>query len=422
MLKLNLLGIKQLNNKFKSYQNKLTKINNDFNSSNYQYLNYIGWHYLESFIDNELLSIETIKNNLPEHDTLVVIGIGGSYLGLVAAAEFLKSVKDPKIDLIMAGFNTSNYSYHELFKKLKNKKYLINVISKSGTTMENLVSYNILLEQIKKDFPKDYNKRIIMTTNDSQGFLYEEAINNNYSRLNVPNNIGGRFSVLTAVGLFPLAVLGYNIKEIVNGAIRAKADLSGNDLNNNIAMQYALARYLLYKKGFNIELMPTMGSDTYQLGFWWQQLFAESEGKNKKALFPVPLNYSRDLHSVGQYIQDGTDNNFETFLYEEKDYLEVTKPFIIPFKEVSPYNELKLNYLEKVIIDATIKAHLDDGKYIISITYKNKSEQLLGYLFYFFEKACAYSGELLGVNPYNQPGVENYKANMKTILKGENNE
>lgn len=187
-------------------------------------------------------------------------------------------------------------------------------------------------------------------------------------------------------------------------------------------MQYAIIRYILYKKGYQNELMATCGSDTYYLAFWWQQLFSESEGKNKKGLFPIPLYYSRDLHSVGQYIQDGLNNNFETFLYEEKEVQKIKPPFDIPFEAITPYNEKKLNYIEDVIISATYKAHLDSGKKIIKLTFNQKSPKLLGYIFYFFQKSCAYSGELLGVNPYNQDGVESYKTNMKNILKGDKNE
>lgn len=422
MIKVNVSNVKGINKGLNKYKNKLYKLNDNFNNQNYKYANFIGWHKLENFIEEELSLIDNTINNLPQFDTLVVIGIGGSYLGLVAAKEFLLSTGTPKKELIMAGFDTSNYSYQELFKKIKNKNFIINVISKSGTTMESLIAYNILKAKVIELFPNDFHKRIVITTNDNSGTLYEEAVKHNFARLNVPNNIGGRYSVLTSVALFALKVIGYDIKKIIDGALLAKKDLDLSDITKNQAMQYAVARYLMTKAGFANELMATFGMDTYQLAFWWQQLFAESEGKNKLGLFPIPLYYSRDLHSVGQYIQDGNDNNFETFLIEEKVCLKPEIPFTVPFNTIMPYDEKKLNYVEKVIFDATYKAHLDSKKNIITITYNQKDEMLLGYLFYFFEKSCAYSAELLGINPYDQPGVEAYKKNMKEILKGEHNE
>ncbi len=422
MIKIDLSAIKGINKTLDKYKNKLSKLNSELSSPNYKYKDFIGWHKLDDFIYDEIKLIDTTIASLPSFDTLVVIGIGGSYLGLVAAMEFLRTIKAPEKELLMAGFDTSGYNYNELFNKLVNKKFIINVISKSGTTMETLIAYNILKEKMISVFPDDYQKRIIITTNDQSGTLYDEAKCNNYPRLNVPNNIGGRYSVLTSVGLFALRVLGYDILKIVDGALLARDNFSTNDISTNYAMQYAIARYVMYKKGYSNELLATFGMDTYQIGFWWQQLFAESEGKNKQALFPVPLYYSRDLHSVGQYVQDGSNNNFETFFFEEKETQKPVFPFTVPFSMILPYDEKKINFIEKVIFDATYKAHLDSGKNIIKITFNNKTEELLGYIFYFFEKACAYSSELLGLNPYDQPGVEAYKKNMKEILKGDNNE
>lgn len=386
--------------------NKLKKqVFNNVTSPTFLYKDELSFQKLSVNTNN---IYEKIKL-LPNFDIIVSVGIGGSYLGLEASYEFLKGIKQPSCELIFAGFNLTSETLTAVFNKINNRKYILNVVSKSGNTLETVITYNILKEKIKKDFPTDWNKRIIITTSSPSGFLHQEATANNYLSFQIPEKLGGRYSVLSEVTFVPLAILGYDIEKILAGAISARATLSSYP---NDALDFAFTRYLMHQQHLKTELLASTSPSTYQLTMWYQQLFAESEGKEDKGILPFPIALPRDLHSLGQYVQQGSKNFFEVFLTVNQDSTPVLKDIKEEFLYLDPS---KLNYLQQVIVDATIKAHKERDLNIIKINI-DKSEEDLGYLFYFLEQTCLYSSIWLEVNPFNQPGVELYKKNILDIL------
>ena len=384
-----------------------------------------GWAKLPSNYDKDefariKVAAEKIKKN---SDILVVIGIGGSYLGARAAIEFVKSplynnLKKDTPDIYFAGNNISTTALTELLSICEGKDISVNVISKSGTTTEPAVAFRVfktlLVEKYGEEGAKD---RIFVTTDKCRGTLKKFSDEAGYETFVVPDDVGGRYSVLTAVGLLPIATAGIDIDALMQGAADAMADFATDDLDKNIALRYAVLRNILLRKGKNSEIL--VGYEPYMLMFneWWKQLYGESDGKDGKGIFPNSVIFSTDLHSLGQYIQEGQRNLFETVISIENPGAK----FIIPDDpaNVDGLNFISgkdLDYVNKTAMTATLLAHNDGGVPNILLEVEDRSAHSLGYMVYFFEFACAMSGYLLGVNPFDQPGVEAYKKNMFALL------
>ena len=386
---------------------------------------FLGWvdlpeNYDKKEFDEILKSAEKIKKSC---DIFVVLGIGGSYLGARAAIEFIKSplynnLKKDTPDIYFAGNNISTTALNELLSICEGKDICINVISKSGTTTEPAIAFRVFRELLVKKYGEDGSReRIFVTTDKCKGTLKSFADKNEYKTFVVPDDVGGRFSVLTAVGLLPIAVAGIDIKDIMNGAADARKVCLNDDIDTNVSMKYAAIRNALYRKGKNVEIMVGYEPYCLMLNEWWKQLYGESEGKDKKGILPDSVIFSTDLHSLGQYIQDGQRTMFETVL----DIKDSKSKFIIPFDEnnVDGLNFLsgkELDYVNKTAMLGTLFAHYDGGVPNIVLEIADKSAYTFGYLVYFFEMACAISGYMLGVNPFDQPGVESYKKNMFALL------
>ena len=358
-------------------------------------------------------------------DVFVVIGIGGSYLGARAVIEYVKSPLYNNLkhegtpDIYFSGCNISAQSLNELLAICEGKDICINVISKSGTTTEPAVAFRVFRELLEKKYGKEEAKeRIFVTTDKARGTLKKFSDEAGYETFVVPDNVGGRFSVLTAVGLLPIAVSGTDIDALMKGAADAATEFKASaDINTNPCMKYVALRNIMYRNGKGTEILVNYEPYAAMLNEWWKQLYGESEGKDKKGIFPASVIFSTDLHSLGQFIQDGSRNIFETVVSVN----ETNEKKPVPFDEanVDGLNFLAgvdLNEVNKMAMKGTILAHVDGGTPNILIEVADKSEYSLGYLLYFFEFACGVSGYVLGVNPFNQPGVEAYKKNMFALL------
>lgn len=386
---------------------------------------FLGWNNLPSSINSE--DIEDIKNTSDKlrklANNIIVIGIGGSYLGAKSVIDALAPYfdnNDNKINILYAGHNISEDYLSELLSYIENKSFALVIISKSGTTTEPALAFRLLRNKLEEKYGKDESKdRIIAITDAKKGALRTLADKEGYKTFIIPDNIGGRFSVLTPVGLLPIALAGYDISKLISGALEIEKNTNSKiHFENNIAAIYASARYELYKSGKKIEILANFEPKLKYFAEWWKQLFGESEGKEGKGIFPSNVNFTTDLHSLGQYIQEGERNLFETVLSLNKP----NKTLSIP----SDNDNLdKLNYLagkrinevNKMAETGTKLAHIDGSVPNIKIEINQISEYSIGQLIYFFEKACAISGYLINVNPFNQPGVEEYKKNMFALLK-----
>ena len=386
---------------------------------------FLGWTTLPSDYDKEefariKVAAEKIKKNC---DVFIAIGIGGSYLGARAVIDFLKSpnynnIKKDTPDIYFAGCDISAASISELVEICEGKDICINVISKSGTTTEPAVAFRVFREILEKKYGKEgARERIFVTTDKARGTLKAFSDEAGYETFVVPDDVGGRFSVLTAVGLLPIAVAGIDIDALMSGAQDAMVEYSCDDIEKNAAYKYAAIRNILYRKGKVTEILVGYESYARMMNEWWKQLYGESEGKDQKGIFPASVIFSTDLHSLGQYIQDGMRNLFETVISIDDGGVE----FKIPYDpaNIDGLNfvaGVDLNTVKKTAMMGTLLAHVDGGVPNILIELKKRDEYSLGYLIYFFEIACAISGYMLGVNPFNQPGVEAYKKNMFALL------
>ncbi|WP_394141660.1 glucose-6-phosphate isomerase [Cytobacillus oceanisediminis] len=389
---------------------------------------FLGWIDLPANYDKEEFSriqkaAEKIKS---DSDVLIVIGIGGSYLGARAAIEMLQhsfydalpKEKRRTPQVLFAGNNISSTYMKDLMDLLDGKDWSINVISKSGTTTEPALAFRIFRKMLEEKYGvEEARKRIYATTDKARGALKTLATEEGYESFIIPDDVGGRYSVLTAVGLLPIAVSGANIEDMMNGAAQAREDFSKSELQENAAYQYAAVRNVLYNKGKTIEMLINYEPGLQYFAEWWKQLFGESEGKDQKGIFPSSANFSTDLHSLGQYVQEGRRDLFETVVKVEESRHELT------IEEAE--NDLDgLNYLAGETVDfvnnkafeGTMLAHTDGGVPNLIVSIPKMDAYTFGYLVYFFEKACAMSGYLLGVNPFDQPGVEAYKVNMFALL------
>jgi len=389
---------------------------------------FIGWLDLPSRMSGELIEdIQSTARSLRGSvDILVVIGIGGSYLGaraiISALSHQFETLTSDQSDpfILFAGHNIGEDYLHELLGVLDKKEYGIVVISKSGTTTEPALAFRIIKNHLGKKYGSDKAAdRIIAITDKQKGALRTLADNSGYKSFIIPDDTGGRFSGLTPVGLLPVAVAGYDISELIRGALAMEnATSSSTPFADNQAALYAAARNLLYRKGYKIEILANFDNRLMYFSEWWKQLFGESEGKDLKGIFPASVSYTTDLHSMGQYIQEGERSVFETIISIESQVNKVLVP--------SDKGDLdKLNYLSGKRIDhvnkmaelGTLLAHVDGGVPNIRLQIPALNEYYLGAMIYFFEKACAISGYMLGINPFNQPGVEAYKKNMFALLE-----
>ena len=386
---------------------------------------FLGWVTLPQDYDKEEFArIKAAAKKVQSNsDVFVVIGIGGSYLGARAAIEFLKSDKynDLRKDtpaIYFTGNSISSTALAELVEICEGKDVSINMISKSGTTTEPAIAFRVFRELLEKKYGKEgARERIFCTTDKAKGTLKQLADKEGYETFVVPDDVGGRYSVLTAVGLLPIAVAGADIDALMAGAAKAMELYNTPSLEENDCYKYAAIRNILYNKGKSTEIMVSYEPCYAMMNEWWKQLFGESEGKDNKGLFPASVIFSTDLHSLGQYIQDGRRTLFETVVL-----IDEPKQQIVLGND--PENVDGLNYLEgrtmafinEKAYEGTVLAHNDGGVPNVVLHVSDFSEDTLGQLIYFFEKACAISGYVLGVNPFNQPGVESYKKNMFALL------
>ncbi len=384
---------------------------------------FLGWVDLPKNYDKEEFvriksAAEKIRSN---SDVLIVIGIGGSYLGAKAAIDFLCGPFynfESKTQIFFAGNSISPNYLNALLRSIEGKDVSVNIISKSGTTTEPAITFRIFKDYLEKKYGKEEAKnRIFATTDKARGALKNLADTEGYETFVVPDDVGGRFSVLTAVGLLPIAVCGADIDSIMKGAADA-ADMYNNDnLDENECYQYAAVRNILYRNGKAIEMLVNYEPELQYFGEWWKQLYGESEGKDGKGIFPASASFSTDLHSMGQYIQDGVRHLFETVLYVENSKEDIT--LTEDADNVDGLNFLAgktVDFVNKKAFEGTLLAHTDGNVPNLILKLKALDEYTLGQLIYFFEKACGISGYMLGVNPFDQPGVESYKKNMFALL------
>ena len=372
-----------------------------------------GWVDHPIKYDKEEFSrIKEVANEIKsEAEVLVSIGIGGSYLGAKAAIEYLSDYYSNRkgVEVIFVGNGLSEKYLKETLDYVEGKNFYVNVISKSGGTLEPAVAFDKFKALVEKKYGRDaLKKRIIATTDKAKGILKEEADREGYRTFVVPDDIGGRYSVLSAVGLLPIACAGFDIDKLMNGAENARSIYTTLDENKNDAMKYAIIRNLYYEQGKDIEVFATLSPNMQYFAEWLKQLFGESECKGNKGIFPASLNMTADLHSMGQLMQDGKRNMFETFIMIENDFDET---------RVKYNDKFFVNDLNDIALRATEKAHHTGNVPVIEIKVAEQNETTLGELFYFFEISCAISALILGVNPFNQPGVEEYKKNIKELLK-----
>ncbi|WP_273123990.1 glucose-6-phosphate isomerase [Bacillus weihaiensis] len=389
---------------------------------------FLGWVDLPKNYDKEEFSriqksAEKIKS---DSEVLLVIGIGGSYLGARAAIEMLNHSfynalsKDQRQtpQVIFVGNNISSTYMKDLHDLLEGKDFSINVISKSGTTTEPALAFRIFRKLLEEKYGKEEAKqRIYATTDKARGALKTLATEEGYESFIIPDDVGGRYSVLTAVGLLPIAVTGVDIEAMMKGAQAASEDFRNSELEENIAYQYAAVRNVLYNKGKTIEMLINYEPGLQYFAEWWKQLFGESEGKDQKGIYPSSANFSTDLHSLGQYVQEGRRDIFETVIN-----VETPRHELFVEEEASDLDGLNyltgksVDFVNKKAFQGTMLAHTDGGVPNLVVTIPEMDAYTFGYLVYFFEKACAMSGYLLGVNPFDQPGVEAYKVNMFALL------
>lgn len=433
MIKTNLkftnLNVKELAS---LYQEKVTKINTELESNAKNEDGWLGWidfpfayqkniTFQESWKRMKALALKLQK----EIQVLVVIGIGGSYLGARAGIDMIQGLFNTTapVKIIYMGNTMSSTYVQQVLQYLKDKEFAINVISKSGTTTEPAIAFRLLKELLIKQKKNNIivNSRIIATTDKARGVLHDLAKAEEYESFVIPDNIGGRYSVLTPVGIFPMMVAGINCEEIIAGAQLAAKECKNEKIDVNHAYLYAVARYHLHKT-YNkaVEILVSYELQMQMLCEWWKQLFGESEGKDGKGLLPASVIFSTDLHSMGQFIQEGSKMFFETVIKIKKPNADIKIPF-------EKNNNDQLNYLTKyslheinnVALQGTIEAHSDEivGKTPnILLEWETMDEKMFGYASYFFMKACAISAKLLAVDPFNQPGVEVYKKKMFTLL------
>lgn len=421
MIKLDLSKAK-LTEDLGSYKDTVKDIHDMIHNKTGKGNDFLGWVELPENYDKEEVSLikETAKKLQKEVDVLLVCGIGGSYLGARAAIEAINGLYPTNdVEIIYVGNTFSSTYIAQVAKYVENKEFAINVISKSGTTTETSIAFRVFKEMAEKKYGKEKaRERIVATTDKAKGALKTLATEEGYTTFVIPDDVGGRYSVLTAVGLFPIAMAGIDIDAMLTGAKDAMVKYNDASLDTNMAYQYGVARQILNKAGYPAEMFVTYELQLATVAEWWKQLFGESEGKEGKGVLPTSATFSTDLHSLGQFIQEGTKVLFETVLQVSNPTLDIT----IPSDEgnLDNLNYLagkSVDYVNKKACEGTVDAHVNTGNVPnILLTIDKMDAYGFGYMVYFFEIACAMSVYLLEVNPFNQPGVEVYKANMFKLL------
>lgn len=427
-IKLDLSYSKVKQEEISKYANQVAEIHAELHEKSKSKDEFLGWLDLPTKYDKkELEKIKKCAKKIQkDSDVLVVIGIGGSYLGARAVIEALTPTfynclpkeqrKTPQI--LYVGNNLNPNYINDLIDLIGNRDISINVISKSGTTTEPAIAFRIFRELLENKYGlKEAKKRIYVTTDKKKGALKQIADEEGFTTFVIPDNIGGRYSVLTAVGLLPIASAGINVDKLLEGARFAQEKYLDNNLKYNDCYKYAVIRNILYKEEKNIELLVSYEPKFHYMIEWWKQLFGESEGKEEKGIYPTGAEFTTDLHSLGQYIQEGRRNLFETVINikESNSDIEINQ-------DEDNLDELNylvgkgLDYINKKAMEGTIQAHTEGDVPNIVLNIDKLNEYTIGHLIYFFELACAMSGKILGVNPFNQPGVEKYKTNMFKLL------
>ena len=428
-IKLNLKNSGISQKSIMEYKEQVENIHKELHKRTNDEKDFVGWLELPTnYNKKEFTKIKKdAKKIKKESDILIVIGIGGSYLGARAVIESLTSSfnnmltenqrKYPQI--LYVGNNLSPNYINELIEYIGDKDFSVNVISKSGTTTEPAIAFRIFREILENKYGIDEARsRIYVTTDKERGALKTLADNEGYEQFVIPDNVGGRYSVLTAVGLLPIATAGIDIDKLMQGAQNAQERYNDSNLKYNECYQYAVVRNILYKIYKNTEILLNYEPKMHYFTEWWKQLYGESEGKDQKGIFPAGVDFTTDLHSMGQYIQEGRRNLFETVISIEKPKSDITINKDEDNLDGLNYLSGKtLDYVNKKAMEGTIKAHVSGDVPNILINIEKLDEEHIGELIYFFEKACAMSGMILGVNPFNQPGVEEYKKNMFKLLK-----
>ena len=428
-IKLDLRNVGITQKSIMEYKEQVENIHKELHKKANDEKDFVGWLELPTNYDKkEFLKIKRVAKKIKkESDILVVIGIGGSYLGARAVIESLTSTfnnmlteKERKYpQILFVGNNLSPNYINELIEYIEDKDFSVNVISKSGTTTEPAIAFRIFREILENKYGIDEARsRIYVTTDEKRGALKTLSDNEGYEQFVIPDNVGGRYSVLTAVGLLPIAVAGIDIDRLIEGAQNAQERYNDSNLKYNECYQYAVVRNILYKLYKNTEILVNYEPKMHYFTEWWKQLYGESEGKEQKGIFPAGVDFTTDLHSMGQYIQEGRRNLFETVISIEYSASDIT--INKDEDNLDGLNYLagkSLDYVNKKAMEGTIKAHVSGDVPNIVINIEKLDEENIGELIYFFEKACAVSGMILGVNPFNQPGVEEYKRNMFKLLK-----
>ena len=407
---------------FASYADKVAEINKMINEKTGKGNDFLGWttwpkDYDKAELDRIIKSAKFVRENF---DVLVVCGIGGSYLGARAAIEAINGLfPSDKLEIIYLGQTFSSTYIAQVLAYLKTKKFAINVISKSGTTTETSISFRLLKELLEAKVGKEEARKAIFATTDKEkGALKTLCDKEGYETFVLPGDIGGRYSVLTAVGTFPIACAGIDVKKLLKGAEKAMNELNNQDIKTNPCYQYAVTRDYMYRHKKQVEMFVTYEPSLTMIGEWLKQLFGESEGKQHRGLLPTSVTFSTDLHSLGQFIQDGTPLLFETTVFVKKPALDVKVP--ADKENLDGLNYLKgkkLSFVNEKAFEGTLNAHASEGKVPnVVIELEKLTSESLGYLFYFFMRACAMSAYLLKVNPFNQEGVEVYKKRMFHLL------
>ena len=428
-IKLNLKNTGISQKSIMEYKEQVENIHKELHKRTSDEKDFVGWLELPSNYDKKEFSRikKAAKKIKKESDILIVIGIGGSYLGARAVIESLTSTFNNMLtekqrrypQILYVGNNLSPNYINELIEYIGDKDFSVNVISKSGTTTEPAIAFRIFREILENKYGIDEARsRIYVTTDKERGALKTLADNEGYEKFVIPDNVGGRYSVLTAVGLLPIATAGIDIDKLMQGARNAQERYDDSNLKYNECYKYAVARNILYKLYKNSETLVNYEPKMHYFTEWWKQLYGESEGKDQKGIFPAGVDFTTDLHSMGQYIQEGRRNLFETVISIENPKSDITINSDEDNLDGLNYLAGKtLDYVNKKAMEGTVEAHVSGDVPNIMLSIENLDEENIGELIYFFEKACAMSGMILGVNPFNQPGVEEYKKNMFKLLK-----
>ena len=405
----------------KDYQESVDRLHQQLMNKECLGNDYVGWvEWPNTYDQEEFARIKQTAARMREMcDVFVVCGIGGSYLGARAAIEMINGLyANKKPEIIFIGNTFSSTYIAQVMEYIKDKEVCVNVISKSGTTTETSLAFRLLKQFMDEKYKEQAKERIVATTDKARGVLKAVADQEGYETFVIPDDIGGRYSVITPVGLLPIAVAGIDIDAIMSGLKKAYEDLADSDLDHNAAYAYAVCRRILQNQGYDVEMLVSYELQMSMIAEWWKQLFGESEGKEGKGILPDSATFSTDLHSLGQFVQEGKKVLFETVMMIDRPTLDITFPSDAQNLDQMNYLSGKsVDWVNKMAAQGTLEAHVNTGGVPnLILTLKDMSAESFGYMCYFFFRACAMTVLLLDVNPFNQPGVEVYKKNMFRLL------